>query len=122
MTRPGRDGLEVLLVHRPRYDDWTFPKGKARGGESDERCALREVEEETGLRCQLAEELPSTAYRDGKGRDKRVRYWRMKALEGNARPQHEVDAVEWLTLPDAGERLSYGRDRDVLDAVARTRR
>jgi 8-oxo-dGTP diphosphatase len=118
VTRPGRDGLEVLLVHRPRYDDWTFPKGKARDGESDERCALREVEEETGLRCQLEEELPSTAYRDSKGRDKRVRYWRMKALEGSVRPQHEVDAVEWLPVSDARERLSYGRDHDVLEALA----
>jgi 8-oxo-dGTP pyrophosphatase MutT (NUDIX family) len=59
----------VVLVHRPRYDDWTFPKGKAHRGESDEDCALREVEEETGLRCELGEELPSTAYLDGRGRD-----------------------------------------------------
>jgi 8-oxo-dGTP pyrophosphatase MutT (NUDIX family) len=122
VTRPGRDGLEVLLVHRPRYDDWTFPKGKARDGERDEECALREVDEETGLRCELVEELPATAYRDRRGREKRVRYWRMKALEGSARPQHEVDGVEWLTVPDACERLSYGRDRDVLEALVNTRR
>ena len=121
MTRPGRDGLEVLLVHRPRYDDWTFPKGKAHDGESDERCAVREVDEETGLRCQLGEELPSTVYRDGKGRDKRVRYWNMMALAGSARPQSEVDAVEWLTLADARKRLSYERDRDVLEALAALR-
>jgi 8-oxo-dGTP diphosphatase len=107
----------VLLVHRPRYDDWTFPKGKARHGESDERCALREVEEETGLRCRLEEELPSTAYPDSKGRDKRVRYWWMKALEGSAPPQHEVDAVEWLAVSDARGRLSYRRDHDVLEAL-----
>ena len=121
MTRPSHDGLEVLLVHRPRYDDWTFPKGKAHAGESDEQCAVREVEEETGLRCRVEEELPSTAYRDGKGRDKRVRYWSMTACEGSARPQNEVDAVEWLTVGDARERLSYERDRNVLEAVAALR-
>ena len=118
MTRPGRDGLEVLLVHRARYDDWTFPKGKARDGESDEHCAAREVEEETGLRCQLGEELPSTVYRDGKGRDKRVRYWAMRALAGSAEPQSEVDAVEWLTVADARKQLSFERDREVLAALA----
>jgi 8-oxo-dGTP pyrophosphatase MutT (NUDIX family) len=60
VCRHGRDGVEVILVHRPRYDDWTFPKGKANPGESDEACALREVEEETGLLCELAEELART--------------------------------------------------------------
>jgi 8-oxo-dGTP diphosphatase len=117
VRRPGRDALDVLLVHRSRYDDWTFPKGKVKNGERDEECAVREVEEETGLRCRLEEELPSTAYRDGKGRDKRVRYWNMSALEGSARPQNEVDAVEWLSVADARTRLSHERDRDVLDAV-----
>ena len=63
-VRAGADGLEVLVVHRPAYDDWTFPKGKCEPGESDEACALREVEEETGLRCALGDELPSTAYID----------------------------------------------------------
>jgi 8-oxo-dGTP pyrophosphatase MutT (NUDIX family) len=118
VTRPGPVGLEVLLVHRPRYDDWTFPKGKARDGESDEHCAVREVAEETGLRCALEEELPGTAYRDGKGRDKRVRYWSMRALEGSARAQNEIDAVEWLRVGDARRRLSYERDRAVLEVLA----
>jgi 8-oxo-dGTP pyrophosphatase MutT (NUDIX family) len=105
-------------VHRPGYDDWTFPKGKAHAGETDEQCAVREVEEETGLRCRLEEELPSTAYRDRKGRDKRVRYWNMRVLEGRARPHSEVDAVEWLTVRNARPRLSYERDRAVLEAVS----
>jgi len=74
-----RDGA-VVLVHRPKYDDWTFPKGKAEEGESDEDCALREVHEETGLRCALAEELGATEYVDGSGRPKRVRWWRMEPL------------------------------------------
>ena len=59
---------EVLVVHRPAYDDWTFPKGKVERGETDEDCAVREVEEETGLRCTLGRELPSTEYKDAKGR------------------------------------------------------
>src|SRR5919109_4902174 len=75
-------GLDVLLVHRPAYDDWTLPKGKALPGESDEECALREVEEETGLVCRLEAELPATEYRDAKGRLKRVRYWLMRPTGG----------------------------------------
>jgi 8-oxo-dGTP pyrophosphatase MutT (NUDIX family) len=117
VCRDGRDGVEVVLVHRPRYDDWTFPKGKAYPGESDEDCALREVEEETGLRCELAEELPSTAYRDSKDRQKVVRYWRMRAVAGTLRPDNEVDAAEWFPAGDAAVRLSYPRDRELLDSL-----
>jgi 8-oxo-dGTP pyrophosphatase MutT (NUDIX family) len=117
VTRAGLDGLEVVLVHRPRYNDWTFPKGKAHSGESDADCALREVEEETSLRCELVEELPSTSYIDGKGRDKVVRYWRMRPLDGILRPQNEVDAAEWLTVDEARKRLSYERDLAVLEAL-----
>src|SRR5215469_10943083 len=69
-----RDG-KVVLVHRPKYDDWSFPKGKCDEGESDEECALREVEEETGLRCELLDEIGKTSYIDSKGRPKTVRYW-----------------------------------------------
>ena len=74
-----RDG-EVLLVHRPKYDDWTFPKGKAEAGESDEDCALREVWEETGLHCALGSELAATEYADALGRPKIVRWWLMEPL------------------------------------------
>ena len=91
VTRPGTGGLDVLLVHRPAYDDWTFPKGKALPDETDEACALREVEEETGLVCELVEELPSTAYHDAKGRFKRVRYWVMRPVGGELIFEHEVD-------------------------------
>ena len=78
-----RDG-RVLVVHRPEYDDWTFPKGKAEPGESDEACAVREVEEETGLRCELGEELPTTHTPDTRGRPKRVRWWRMRPVRASS--------------------------------------
>src|SRR5581483_7348813 len=91
-----RDG-EVLLVHRPRYDDWTFPKGKAEEGESDEDCALREVREETGLRCALEDELASTSYVDARGRPKRVRWWRMRVVgDDGFTPNEEVDELRWI--------------------------
>jgi 8-oxo-dGTP diphosphatase len=111
-----RDG-RVLLVHRPKYDDWTFPKGKAEGGESDEECALREVEEETGLRCTLERELPSSSYVDSRGRPKVVRYWLMRPNGGEFGPTAEVDEVAWLSPGEAARRLSYERDRAVLRAV-----
>ena len=109
--------LEVLLVHRPAYDDWTFPKGKADGDETDEECAVREVEEETGLRCRLLRELPSTEYTDAKGRPKRVRYWAMEAVGGELRFEREVDGGRWLAPPVAEELLSYERDVEVLRAA-----
>ena len=109
--------LEVLAVHRPQYDDWTLPKGKLLPGEGDEEAALREVEEETGLRCELGPELPSSAYRDGHGRPKVVRFWAMRALGGAFRPHDEVDEIRWLSLPEAADALTYEGDRTVLAAL-----
>jgi 8-oxo-dGTP pyrophosphatase MutT (NUDIX family) len=109
-----RDGL-VLLVHRPKYDDWTFPKGKAEDGESDEECALREVREETGLECRLLDELSTTEYVDSRGRPKRVRWWHMGVVDGEFAPTEEVDEVRWLSPAAAAQLLSYGRDLALLE-------
>jgi 8-oxo-dGTP diphosphatase len=113
-----RDGA-IAVVHRPRYDDWSLPKGKLDPGETFEECALREVWEETGMRCTLGDELSSTSYRDRKGRSKVVRYWRMTAGDGQFVPSEEVDELRWLPLDAAGELLSYRRDVDVLDRFRR---
>jgi 8-oxo-dGTP diphosphatase len=110
--------LEALVVHRPQYDDWTLPKGKLLPGERDEEAALREVEEETGLRCELGRELPSSTYRDRHGRPKVVRYWAMRPVAGDFRPHDEVDEVRWLPLAGAAQALTHERDRAVLDALA----
>jgi 8-oxo-dGTP pyrophosphatase MutT (NUDIX family) len=112
---------QVLVVHRPKYGDWTFPKGKCEPGESDEACALREVEEETGLTCALEDELEPTAYTDGQGRPKRVRYWRMRAVAGQLAYRHEVDEARWVTAAEAEVLLTYERDLAVLHGVAATR-
>jgi 8-oxo-dGTP pyrophosphatase MutT (NUDIX family) len=112
-------GIEVVLIHRPRYDDWSFPKGKLDRRESWQDAARREVEEETGLRCELGEELPPTRYLDSKGRLKEVRYWAMRAV-GIERwsPNDEVDRRRWVPMGEAAELLTYEHDRRLLDAFA----
>jgi 8-oxo-dGTP diphosphatase len=112
-----RDGL-VALVHRPRYDDWTLPKGKLDNGESFEEAALREVEEETGLRARLVRELPPVNY-EVRGRPKVVRYWLMDVeSDGGFVANDEVDEVRWVEPAEARALLTYDRDRDVLAAAA----
>jgi 8-oxo-dGTP diphosphatase len=110
-------GGRVLLVHRPRYDDWTLPKGKLDPGESFEDAALREVEEETGVRARLVSELPETHY-EVNGRPKVVRYWLMEP-EGDAAfvPNDETDELRWVTPDEALSLLTYDRDRDVVTAA-----
>jgi 8-oxo-dGTP pyrophosphatase MutT (NUDIX family) len=117
VRRSRNGGFELLLVHRPKYDDWSFPKGKCATDEPDEQCALREIEEETNLRVALGPELVSTSY-ISKGRPKLVRYWLAEPHDpAEARAQNEVDALAWLTPDEAARRLTYERDRDVLRSV-----
>ena len=111
-----QDGL-IAVVHRPRYDDWSLPKGKLDKNESAERAALREVQEETGLSCQLIEELEPVSYTDNRGRPKNVRYWRMKVLSGEFEVNDEVDELRWLSTADALELLSYEHDRELVAAL-----
>jgi 8-oxo-dGTP diphosphatase len=106
-----RDG-RVLVVHRPKYDDWAFPKGKLEAGESWEEAAVREVEEETGLRAEIGPYAGSTHYPLG-GETKEVRYYLMSA-GGEARPQNEVDDLRWVTREEALEVLTYAHDRELV--------
>ncbi len=119
-TRPRPAGtVEMLVVHRPRYDDWSLPKGKLEPGESSEDAARREVAEETGVLAELGAELPTSHYVDRKGRPKTVRYWMMTA--GGAQPwepNDEVDAMRWIAPAEAATLLSYEDDRRLVVTVA----
>lgn len=113
--RVGRDGPEIVIIHRIRYGDWTLPKGKLEAGESWEEAAVREVHEESGVTADLGPELPSTWYTDKHGRPKRVRYWAMTVREARPRPpDHEVDEVRWVPVATAMELLTYEHDRAVV--------
>jgi 8-oxo-dGTP diphosphatase len=113
-----RPGVEIVLVHRPSYDDWSFPKGKLAKGETFEQAAVREVAEETGLVCDLGPELPSTTYVDGKGRLKLVRYWSMRVVAVEPwQANDEVDHRRWATLDDARDSLTYAHDRLLLERL-----
>ena len=112
--RPGSDGPEVLVVHRDRYDDWSFPKGKLEPGETEQACALREVKEETNATGDLGAELPLVSYIDHKGREKTVHYWLLRYTGGEFEPNDEVDKVKWLTASKAASRLSYAHDIELL--------
>jgi 8-oxo-dGTP diphosphatase len=105
-------GGRVLLVHRPKYDDWTFPKGKLERDESWEDAALREVEEETSLRCELGAYVGSTHY-DYRDKPKEVRYYLLTSAD-EPRAQNEVDDVRWATFEEAEKLLSYEHDRQLL--------
>jgi 8-oxo-dGTP diphosphatase len=114
----GGGGVEVGVVHRPRYDDWSLPKGKLRRGEGWEQAALREVTEETGMRCELGPELEPETYLDRKGRTKLVRWWLMRARGGEFEPGDEVDELRWLEPREAQRLLSYEHDRSLVAAHA----
>jgi 8-oxo-dGTP pyrophosphatase MutT (NUDIX family) len=115
-----RDG-RVLLVHRPRYDDWSLPKGKCKRKEGDEACALREVEEETGLRCEIERPVAESRYHALAG-PKVVQWFLMRCGDDGAfEPGDEVDQVEWVPIEEAGDRLTYERDARVLADATRPR-
>lgn len=109
--------VEVVLVHRARYDDWSLPKGKLDEGETDEEAALREVEEETSVVAALGPELPPTTYLDRSGKHKRVRYWAMTVVSGEPLGANEVDEAAWVPLSAAAEKLSYPHDVTVVRAL-----
>jgi 8-oxo-dGTP diphosphatase len=115
--RLGAGGVEVAVVHRPRYDDWSLPKGKLDPGESWEEAALREVREEIGITCKLGRELPPVSYEDRKGRRKVVRYWMMEPEHGEFTPNDEVDEVRWLIPSAAAQLLTYPHDRELVMEV-----
>ena len=113
--RIGLDGdIEVALIHRPRYDDWSFPKGKLLPGETLEEAAVREVGEETGFRCRMGKVIGSHRYRDSRARWKEVTYWLMERVEGRFDPSDEVDRLQWVPLVEAERVLTYDRDHELL--------
>ncbi|MFN8018174.1 MAG: NUDIX hydrolase [Acidimicrobiales bacterium] len=115
--RGGRGALEVLVIHRPRYRDWSFPKGKCDPGEGFREAAAREVHEEVGLEVAFDAELGDVEYLDHKGRAKLVRYWAMRPLAGRFAPNDEVDVARWVDLDEAREVLTYDHDRALLERL-----
>lgn len=125
VVRTDRRKARYLVVHRPRYDDWSLPKGKLDGGEAFQDGAHREVEEETGLRVRLVRELSAVRYRDNKGRAKLVRYWLMAPTSDPDAPgEHddEVDDLRWVRRREARELLTYAHDVELVDEAHELRR
>jgi 8-oxo-dGTP diphosphatase len=115
MVRAGDDGPELLVVHRPAYDDWSIPKGKLERGETHEAAALREVLEETGWEGRLGDPLPDVRYRDRKGRPKRVRYWKMTPVHTSGfTPNDEIDEIRWCSFREAATLLTHDADRRMI--------
>ena len=114
VVRRRGEGLQIVVVHRPEHQDWSFPKGKLEIGETFEEAALREVREETGMSCRLLRFVGHTEYVDRKGRPKAVAYWVMAAEGGSFSPNVEVDELRWLSLEDATRILSYPRDQELV--------
>lgn len=115
---PYADGMEIALIHRPKYDDWSHPKGKLKRGEDPADAALREVREETGMECVLGAPLP-TAHYLADGRPKEVLYWAAEAVSGAFAVNDEVDRLIWLPPAAARIRLTHERDRPLVDALLR---
>ena len=107
---------EVAVIHRPRYDDWSLPKGKVDPGETEPVTAVREVHEETGHRAHLGRRLASVSYPVEQG-IKRVRYWAARSVGGEFTPNSEVDELKWLPVAAAMKQLGYPHDRKVSAPV-----
>ncbi|WP_326684424.1 NUDIX hydrolase [Streptomyces microflavus] len=118
---PGGGGVELAIVYRPKWDDWSHPKGKLKRGETAREAAVREVLEETGMACDLGSELPTTRYVT-EGRPKEVRYWAAEATSGSFTPNREVTAVRWMSPTDALEQLTQERDKWLVTVLLGTER
>jgi 8-oxo-dGTP pyrophosphatase MutT (NUDIX family)/phosphohistidine phosphatase SixA len=118
---PVKGALEILMVHRPKYDDWSFPKGKLDLHEHPTTAAVREVAEETGLDIRLGPPLSTQTYqvRNGRTRTKHVHYWAGRLVNGDDisgyDPNDEIDSVAWVGLDKARKQLTYPHDRDTLE-------
>jgi len=118
VVRRHNGSLQIVLVHRPVHQDWSFPKGKLEAGETFELAALREVHEETGMVCRLLRFVGHTEYLDRKGRPKAVAYWVMAAESGFFKPNEEVDELLWLGLDSAARVLSYSHDQELVAVLS----
>jgi 8-oxo-(d)GTP phosphatase len=121
-SEAGEPAIEVAIIHRPRYGDWSLPKGKLSAGESEVDGAIREVLEETGFRIRLGRALGETRYlkeQGGSVRPKVVRWWAMEANGGGFTPNREVDDLRWVSLAEAHETLTRDADRDLLERFVR---
>jgi 8-oxo-dGTP diphosphatase len=119
LRRDDDGAFQVAVIHRPKYMDWSLPKGKLETGEGWKEAALREVAEEIGYRCEAGDELPPVSYLDRKNRRKLVRYWMMEPIEGGFEPHGEVDELRWLTKREAEELLTYEHDRELVRKAIR---
>ena len=110
-----RDG-DVMLVHRPKYDDWSLPKGKCQSGETDEACAIREITEETGIECRIVRALGTSRYRVPAG-PKVVRWFLMRPIGGAFKPSHEVDEIAWVPRGSVREAITFEVGTEQLEAI-----
>jgi 8-oxo-dGTP pyrophosphatase MutT (NUDIX family) len=119
LRRDEEGRTRVAVIHRPKYMDWSLPKGKLEKGEAWREAALREVQEETGYRCEAGVELPHISYLDRKSRRKLVRYWLMEPIEGEFHADEEVDELRWVTPSEADELLTYPHDKELVAKALR---